>query len=161
MFQAVGALILTEVSSIAMTAGGCSSLMNRGRGLLITTAAGPEYGADAAGLGYPGRFGPGRGFPGGRSKVNRAPSLAGRLCRPKLDASSGSGSAHGLITNMISGRITIPSLTSAILAPILTCGAGSFTTAGKTSQLLTGRLTSPTSPTIGPSLMPVAPIFSA
>src|SRR5262249_60956646 len=101
MFQAVGALILTEVSSIAMTAGGCSSLMNRGRGLLITTAAGPEYGADAAGLGYPGRFGPGRGFPGGRRKGNRAPSLAGRLWRPKLGAGSGSGAATGLVADKI------------------------------------------------------------
>src|SRR6266487_1976776 len=124
MYPAGGLLIQTAISSIATTAAGPSCQMNHGRGPLTITAAGRECTVDAAGL----------------------------LCRLRLDASSGSGSARGPIVNTISGRITITSLISAILALILTREAGSFSTAGETSQSLTRRSTSLTSPTTAASL---------
>src|SRR6266496_3990606 len=157
MYPAGGLLIQTAISSIATTAAGPSCQMNHGRGPLTITAAGRECTVDAAGLGYRGKSGLDRGFPG-EAAVTLS---AGHRCRLRLDASSGSGSARGPIVNTISGRITITSLISAILALILTREAGSFSTAGETSQSLTRRSTSLTSPTTAASLSPVAPIFSA
>src|SRR2546423_1166797 len=132
---ATGVLTPTAVGRSATTAGGRLCRMSRGHGPAITMDDGQKSAPDAAGHGFPGRFGPLPGCHG--DKVKTSPVSVGRHYRQRPVVMSTSGSVPpGSTQPATSVRSVTPSSTSAILVQTRILDVAAFTNAGAIPPLL-------------------------